>query len=127
MRQNKERILKSLLIAIYGLANTGVVFFSQTTQASATLSDSGALLKYDHIYFNPAENGTTCRAGISEFLKYYNEERPHSSLGDATPDEVNIRYASTSELPEPVTTCSPLKKSVRLSKRWGPLDPLTFV
>ena len=45
-------------------------------------------LKYDHIYLNPAENGTTCRAGISEFLKYYNEERPHSSLGDATPDEV---------------------------------------
>jgi len=45
-------------------------------------------LKYDHIYLNPAENGITCRAGISEFLKYYNEERPHSSLGDATPDEV---------------------------------------
>jgi putative transposase len=45
-------------------------------------------LKYDHIYLNPAENGTKCRAGIDEFLKYYNEERPHSSLDDATPDEV---------------------------------------
>jgi len=53
-------------------------------------------IKYDHIYLNPAENWTTCRS--------------------------TIRYASTSELPEPVTTCSPLKKSVRLSKGWGPLD-----
>ena len=45
-------------------------------------------LKYDHVYLNPAENGITCRAGIATYLRYYNEERPHSSLGDATPDEV---------------------------------------
>ena len=45
-------------------------------------------LKYDHIYLNPAENGITCRAGIATYLRYYNEERPHSSLGDATPNEV---------------------------------------
>jgi putative transposase len=45
-------------------------------------------LKYDHIYLNPAENGTACRAGIATYLRYYNEERPHSSLHDATPDEV---------------------------------------
>ena len=45
-------------------------------------------LKYDHIYLNPAESGIACRAGIATYLRYYNEERPHSSLGDATPDEV---------------------------------------
>jgi putative transposase len=45
-------------------------------------------LKYDHIYLNPAENGTACRAGITEYLRYYNEDRPHSSLDDNTPDEV---------------------------------------
>jgi putative transposase len=45
-------------------------------------------LKYDHIYLNPADNGITCRSGIATYLRYYNEERPHSSLGDATPDEV---------------------------------------
>jgi putative transposase len=45
-------------------------------------------LKYDHIYLNPADSGITCRAGIATYLRYYNEERPHSSLGDATPDEV---------------------------------------
>ena len=45
-------------------------------------------LKYDHIYLNPADSGMECRAGIARYLRYYNEERPHSSLGDATPDEV---------------------------------------
>ena len=45
-------------------------------------------LKYDHLYLNPAENGTACRAGITDYLHYYNEERPHSSLDDQTPDEV---------------------------------------
>jgi putative transposase len=45
-------------------------------------------LKYDHLYMNPAESGTKCRAGITDYLRYYNEERPHSSLDDQTPDEV---------------------------------------
>ncbi len=45
-------------------------------------------LKYDHIYLSPAESGSACRDGIGEFLTYYNQERPHSSLDDQTPDEV---------------------------------------
>jgi len=45
-------------------------------------------LKCDHPYLNPAENGTACRASITTYLRYYNEERPHSSLHDTTPDEV---------------------------------------
>jgi putative transposase len=45
-------------------------------------------LKCDHIYLNPVDNGTMCREGISEFLNYYNQEQPHSSLNDQAPDEV---------------------------------------
>lgn len=45
-------------------------------------------LKYDHVYLNPADSGNACRDGITEFLTYYNEDRPHSALNDATPDEV---------------------------------------
>jgi putative transposase len=45
-------------------------------------------VKYDHVYLNPANSGNELRAGLSDFLNYYNEERPHSSLGDMTPDEV---------------------------------------
>ena len=45
-------------------------------------------IKYDHIYLNPVENGNILREGLELFIDYYNEERPHSSLDDATPDEV---------------------------------------
>jgi putative transposase len=45
-------------------------------------------IKYDHIYLNPAESGNALRDGLEVFIDYYNEDRPHSSLGDATPDEV---------------------------------------
>jgi len=45
-------------------------------------------LKYDHIYLCPADSGSACRQGIGEFIRYYNQERPHSSLDDMTPDEV---------------------------------------
>jgi putative transposase len=45
-------------------------------------------VKYDHVYLNPANSGNELRDGLNVFLNYYNEERPHSSLGDMTPDEV---------------------------------------
>ena len=48
-------------------------------------------VKYDHVYLNPANSGNELRAGLSVFLSYYNEERPHSSLEDMTPDEVYYR------------------------------------
>jgi putative transposase len=45
-------------------------------------------IKYDHIYLNPAESGNALRDGLEVFINYYNKDRPHSSLEDATPDEV---------------------------------------
>jgi putative transposase len=48
-------------------------------------------VKYDHVYLNPAHSGSELRAGLEIFLNYYNQERPHSSLDDATPDEVYYR------------------------------------
>ena len=48
-------------------------------------------IKYDHIYLNPAESGNALRDGLETFIEYYNEDRPHSALGDATPDEVYYR------------------------------------
>jgi len=48
-------------------------------------------IKYDHIYLNPAESGNVLRDGLEVFIDYYNEDRPHSSLDDATPDEVYYR------------------------------------
>jgi putative transposase len=45
-------------------------------------------IKYDHIYLNPAESGNALRDGLEVFINYYNKDRPHSSLEDATPHEV---------------------------------------
>ena len=51
-------------------------------------------LKYDHVYLNPANSGYECRDGIGTFLRYYNEDRPHSALGDSTPDEVYYQLSN---------------------------------
>ena len=44
-------------------------------------------LKYECIYLHAFETGSEARAGIGRWMRYYNAERPHSSLGGRTPDE----------------------------------------
>jgi putative transposase len=46
-------------------------------------------LKYECVYLNAFETGSEVRAGIGKWLTYYNSERPHSTHGILTPDEVN--------------------------------------
>lgn len=45
-------------------------------------------VKYEHIYLNPAENGTILKQGLATYFTWYNQKRPHSTLDDKTPDEV---------------------------------------
>jgi putative transposase len=44
-------------------------------------------LKYECIYLHAFETGSETRHGISRWVDKYNHDRPHSSLGDRTPDE----------------------------------------
>lgn len=44
-------------------------------------------LKYDCVYLNAFETGGEARTGIGNWIRKYNEERPHSSLDDRTPHE----------------------------------------
>ena len=44
-------------------------------------------LKYECVYLHAFETGSDARRGIGSWISYYNAERPHSSLRDATPDE----------------------------------------
>lgn len=44
-------------------------------------------LKYDCVYLNAFETGSEARNGIGNWIRRYNEERPHSSLDDKTPHE----------------------------------------
>ena len=44
-------------------------------------------LKYECVYLHAFETGTQARKGIGDWIDYYNQRRPHSSLDGQTPDE----------------------------------------
>ena len=44
-------------------------------------------LKYECVYLNAYETGSELREGLSRWISFYNERRPHSSLDDKTPFE----------------------------------------
>ena len=49
-------------------------------------------LKYEWVYLHDFQDGRQARQMITDWLRYYNEERPHSSLaGDRTPMEAYTR------------------------------------
>ena len=44
-------------------------------------------LKYECVYLHAFETGSEARSGIGRWVDHYNQDRPHSSLGDGTPNE----------------------------------------
>ena len=44
-----------------------------------------AQLKYEDIYLKGYADGQEARAGITEWLAFYNPRRPHQALADRTP------------------------------------------
>jgi len=45
-------------------------------------------LKYEEVYIKDYQNVWEARQGISNYMSFYNQERPHQSLGNKTPAEV---------------------------------------
>jgi putative transposase len=45
-------------------------------------------VKYQYLYLHAFDNGSELRRGLSNWFKFYNQERFHQSLDDKTPDEV---------------------------------------
>ena len=45
-------------------------------------------VKYEDIYLKDYDCGTSLRAGLSDYFRFYCHERPHSSLGYRTPAEM---------------------------------------
>jgi len=45
-------------------------------------------LKYEHVYLHAYESVAEARAKIGRYFSFYNSQRPHSSLGAQTPDQV---------------------------------------
>ena len=46
-------------------------------------------LKYECVYLHAFELGSEARAGIGQWIEYYNAARPHSALGGRTPAEAH--------------------------------------
>jgi putative transposase len=54
-------------------------------------------LKYENVYLHAYETGSEARAGIGQWIDFYNHIRPHSSLGGITPNmcyEQNLLQAA---------------------------------
>ena len=54
-------------------------------------------LKYACVYIHALKAGTELRAGLGNWIGYYNADRPHSALGGATPpwrDEPHLQLAA---------------------------------
>lgn len=45
-------------------------------------------VKYEEVYLHDYATGAECHAGLSAYLRFYSEERPHQSLAYRTPAEV---------------------------------------
>jgi putative transposase len=44
-------------------------------------------VKYEEVYLRAYDSVSEARASIGQYLNFYNERRPHSSLDGATPDQ----------------------------------------
>ena len=60
-----------------------------------------AVMKYGSVYIHALKAGTELRAGLGNWIGYYNADRPHSALGGATPDEA---YGQNGAQPDPGLT-----------------------
>ena len=55
-------------------------------------------LKYEDIYIKGYADGAEVRAGVSQWMEFYNSQRPHQALGNRAPMEVG-RKAMIGALP----------------------------
>ncbi len=59
-------------------------------------------VKYEEVYVKCYETPREAEASLKSYLRYYNEDRPHSSLGDQTPGEV---YRAKAKPPQVTARC----------------------
>jgi transposase InsO family protein len=48
-------------------------------------------VKYEEVYLNPYRIVADARSGLTNYFRFYNTERIHSSLDDQTPEEVYFK------------------------------------
>lgn len=54
------------------------------------------MLKYEHIYLNPANGGIELYEGVRKYIDFYNTESRHTGLKNNTPEKYfNLINANT--------------------------------
>lgn len=48
-------------------------------------------VKYQYLYLHAFDNGLDLRRGLGQWFEFYNQERPHQSLGGLSPDEIYFK------------------------------------
>ena len=61
-------------------------------------------VKYEEVYLKAYADGRDARAGIGEYLSFYNTQRPHQALGYRTPGEVFISGSGGNVVTSPMTS-----------------------
>lgn len=79
-------------------------------------------LKYEAVYLKAYETVTEARAGIKEWIKFYNYERTHQSLDRQTPSQVYFSESTKGWLPNEQRSRITSKNRKEVSKVWGPLQ-----
>jgi putative transposase len=69
-------------------------------------------VKYEEVYLNDYETPRQARAGLTRYLSFYNDKRPHQSLGYRTPAEVYFGNPQELERREPQKPQKPDEKGV---------------
>ena len=54
-------------------------------------------MKYEEIYLNEYETVDELRKSLAKYFRFYNQERPHQTFGEATPLEVYRQGFSANE------------------------------
>ena len=63
-------------------------FLSQCLPAAGRVERLWRTVKYQDIYIKDYETVEDLKKGLRNYFWFYNNERPHQSLGDKTPAEV---------------------------------------
>ena len=50
-------------------------------------------LKQEEVYWHAYETVSEAKKGIADYLRYFNEERPHQGLDNRTPDDSTLKNA----------------------------------
>ena len=59
-------------------------------------------IKYEEVYLHDYANPREARQGLSRYIQFYNQERPHQALRYCTPAEFYFMKEGSSTLATPI-------------------------